>query len=87
MAFEMIGVELDQAGDDVVAAHILVGPPGACVDAGDKTVAQYERALDDLVGKHDAGIGQNGLGSHLRQSLGFRRSGQAVFLAARRPSA
>ena len=42
---------------------------GAGIDVGDQAVAHHQRALDDLVGKHDAGIGENGLGGHFRQSL------------------
>lgn len=75
MAFEMVGVQLDQPGNNIVAAHILADAARAkaCAgfDAGDKAVAQHQRTFDDLVGKHDAGIVENSLGGHFRQS--FRR--------------
>ena len=36
-----------------------------------------QRAVDDLVGKHDAGIAQNRLGGHFRQSFFLRRGPEA----------
>ena len=76
MAFEMIGVEFDQAGDQVVAAEILAGPASAGVDVGDAAVDDAHRAFDDPVGKDDAGIGEDGFGGHVRRSFvqGFGRA-------------
>jgi hypothetical protein len=68
MAFEMIGVQLDKTRDDVVSAHVLAGAGGPRLYGGNQAVAQQKRTLDDFVGQHDAGIGENGFGGHLGRS-------------------
>ena len=77
MAFEMIGVEFDQARQKKVAAEILAGTAGAGVDVGDASVDDAHRAVDDLVCKDNAGVGEDGFGRHVRQSFvqGFGRAG------------
>jgi hypothetical protein len=68
MTFEVIGVQLDEARDDIIAAHVLAGSGSARLDRGNQAVAQQKRTFDDFVGQHDAGIGENGFGGHLRRS-------------------
>ena len=63
MALEMIGMELDEAWNQIVAIDVF----GWCRNiAGDHledlAVTNDHRPLDDLVGKHHAGISEEGLG-------------------------
>ncbi len=70
MRFEMIGVELDQAGHDQIAAGILRARGGpALADLGDASIRKREPALlDHPVGQHDPGVGDQSvlrLGVHV----------------------
>ena len=69
VALEMVGVQFDQAGDQEVAAHVLAGARRRRRDVGDQAVADRQRAVDDLVGQHDARIVQDQFGRHFRQSF------------------
>ena len=64
MAFEVIGVKLDQAGDQIVALHVVAMAGRVFRDVGDFAIAHHERAMHDLVLKHDPRIGENGFGAH-----------------------
>ncbi len=58
MGFEMIGVQLDQAGHDQVAAGVVRAfGRVALTEFGDTAAGHRDpAALDDTVGQHDAGI-------------------------------
>ena len=61
--FEMIGVQLDQAGHDQVAAGVLAACRRiALAELGDAAVGEGDpAALDHAVGQHDAGVAEDGL--------------------------
>ncbi len=65
MAFQMVGMQLDKAGDQVIAFEILADCRIAFGDIGDLAVADQDGALDDLVLKDDAGVGKDGLFGHI----------------------
>ena len=67
--FEMVGVQLDKAGDEEVPFHVLTAGGGALGDVGNEAVAQHERAVENAVLQHDAGIGKNGFAGHVRRSF------------------
>ena len=69
MGFEVVGVEFDEAGKKEVAFHILSDSGGAFGYVGDEAIAQHQRADEDLILQHDAGIGKNGFAGHVRRSF------------------
>lgn len=58
MFFEVIGVEIDEAGQQEIAVHVLRAgqPGGAHRNLDDLAVAQTEITLNDLVFQHDARV-------------------------------
>ena len=69
VTLEVVGMKLDKTRNDVVALHILAGVGTASGNVGYLSVADRDRALDDLVGKHDARIVEYRQGGHLRRSF------------------
>ena len=63
MRFEMVGVQLDQAGHDQVAAGVLAARGRvALAELGDAAIGESDpAALDHAIGQHDAGIAEDGL--------------------------
>ena len=59
MTFDVIGVELHEAGYQEVAAEILAADGGSRRDIGDAAAAQGEAAVDHLVAQDDAGVAEN----------------------------
>ena len=59
MTLDMVGVELDEAGDQKVAVEVLTDGRGAMRDVGDAAVADREAAVNDLLGQHDARVAED----------------------------
>ena len=59
----MVGVQLDQAGHDQVAARILAAcRRTALAEFGDAAIDESNpAALDHAIGEHDAGVTEDGL--------------------------
>ena len=66
MPFQIIGVQFDQTGSDVVALHVLraFGHGGAEIDVGDYPVCDAERSGLDAIPQDQAGVGENCLLGH-----------------------
>ena len=63
VALEVVGVELDQTGDQPVAVEVDAGSARTgIVDRGDRAAADDDVAIDDLAGQDDASIAEYGLG-------------------------
>ena len=54
MALEVIGMQFDEARDQIVATEILAGRRAAGRNVRDPAVADQDGALDDLVGQDEA---------------------------------
>jgi putative phosphonate metabolism protein len=77
MRFEVIGVQLDQAGHDQVAAGILAaGRRLAVAELGDAAIGDGDpAALDHVIRQNDPGVAKDGFGSgrsHLKASSFIR---------------
>jgi hypothetical protein len=69
VALEVVGVHLDQAGQQVVALEVDGGHAGvAVVQRGDAAVHHRETALHQLVRQHHAGVGEHHRSAHWRTS-------------------
>mgnify|MGYP001191752746 CR=1 FL=1 len=66
LAFEVVGMHVHHAGDQVVALQVArAGRVAAAgLHIGDAPVADQQRAVDDLTGQDEEGVGQDGLGVH-----------------------
>ena len=65
MAFHVVGMEFDKARHQVVAVEIdATGERRPHI--GDAAIRDLHRAEDHLVGKHDAGIGEDQFVGHFR---------------------
>ncbi len=75
MAFQRVGVQVDQAGREIgaLAIHRLCQMRAALVDGADDPAIMDQRALDDGVGEHQSGIGEDGFHrrgvSHVRVTV------------------
>ena len=76
MAFEMVGVQLDEAGDEVVALDIFAGCRVSVRKCRRSSVADEKLARDDLVFEDDAGVGENGFFDHVRQVFQLSAAGK-----------
>ena len=64
MRFQMIGMKLDQSGQDVVAVHVHAhGRPAVC-ELCNHSVPDNQASLHDPVFEHEPRIRQNGLRGH-----------------------
>jgi len=63
MAFEMIGMKLDQPGNEEIALEILrrCGCHLTVQNLEDAPVPDDDRAFEHLIGQHDAGMGEDRL--------------------------
>ena len=59
---EMIGVQLDEARHEDVAADVLADVRPARIDVGDRAPPPADRAVHDGVLEHDAGVAEHALG-------------------------
>src|SRR5471030_3146827 len=66
MLLEIVGVQLDQARQEIVAVEIggAGGAAAAFAHLCDLSVADDHRTVEFAVGHDDAGIGENVLGTH-----------------------
>jgi len=62
----MVGMQLDEAGDEYVAVHVLPGSGRALADLRDQFAVQDQVPVDDRFGSDDAGVGQNCFMRHVR---------------------
>ena len=75
MRFQMIGMQLDQAGDQIVALEILADVGTAFGNVGNPAVADQYRTVKNLVLENDAGVGEDGFFGHVRSfSFGRRQA-------------
>ncbi len=71
MALDMVGMQLDEAGQQVVAAHVQRrARRGALADLGDAPVTHHQMPVPHLVGQHEACIGEHRLGHMSRHGAG-----------------
>lgn len=79
MAFQVVGVQLDEAGQQQVRAKILTAARwsagGTLVDLLDAAVAAEEGAGRDSVGQHHPGVSEHQFGGH----AGHQADGPTVF--------
>ena len=61
VVLQMVGVELDEAGDEVVAVDILAGHREARVDRGDRLAVERDGAVDHDVGEDDLCVAKDRL--------------------------
>jgi len=64
MAFELVGVQLDQTGNDIIAIHVITTIGVAPINRCNFAIADQNRPRDNLVSKHDASIFKNDFVSH-----------------------
>ncbi|GEM_PF-2915850 len=64
MAFQLVGVQLDEARNDVVAIHVVAAIAVAVVDCCDLAVPDQDGAGNNLIGEHDPRVFQNDFISH-----------------------
>ena len=82
MPLDMVGMQLDEAGDKCVAVHVLPGPCRALADLRDQFAVQDQVPVDDPIGGDDAGVGQNCFVRHVRWFSGLRACGVRMAPAA-----
>ncbi|MNE78720.1 hypothetical protein D3C80_1751540 [compost metagenome] len=71
----MVGVQLNEAGNEIIAFEILACCRGAGADICNQPITEQDRAGNDIVFKHDAGIGKNLFGTHCGcLSIGWQAS-------------
>ena len=73
MLFEMVGVEFDEAGNQIVAIEILTDAGSARVDGMHAAVPHGEGTGHDLVLQDDAGIGEDSFPRHVRHTFSRRQ--------------
>ena len=66
MAFELVGVQLDEARNDIIAIHVIAAIGIALIDGCNFAVTDQDRTGNNLVSEHDLRIFQNDFISHWR---------------------
>ena len=66
MPLDMVGMQLDEAGDECFAVHVLPSPGRALADLRDQFAVQDHVPVDDRIGGDDAGVGQDCFVRHVR---------------------
>ena len=56
MAFQMICVQLHEAGQQVITIKVLADPSIAFVDSGNFAITQQDRAMHDPILCNNAGV-------------------------------
>jgi hypothetical protein len=64
VVLEVVGMQLDHARQQVVAAQVLGDRGSTGADVGDQAVTDQDRAVRDLLPAHDAAIAQDGFARH-----------------------
>ncbi|GHC53587.1 hypothetical protein GCM10007315_15390 [Gemmobacter tilapiae] len=74
VAFEIVGVEFDEAGHDQItlAIHGSRWDGGSVQNLGDAAIAEDEGALADLMWQDKGGIGEDGVGHDQKSCLAVR---------------
>ena len=72
LAFQIVGVHIHDAGDQVLPAQILRGcqVAAAWLDLDDPLATDHDGAMDDLIPQDELGVGQDGVGRHAASGRG-----------------
>ena len=72
LTFQIVGVDIHDAGDQVLPAQILRGcqVAAARLDLDDPLAADHDGAMDDLIPQDEVGVGQDGVGRHAASGRG-----------------
>ncbi|MNW19822.1 hypothetical protein D3C71_2199710 [compost metagenome] len=62
-------MQLDEAGDQIVAFKVLAAGNRALGNVGNLAVADQHRTVEDTILEDDAGVGQNLFFAHLMRSF------------------